>query len=95
MTTVNQTEQLVRPVTDFDIVIARCSVRNGDTAIFSVSYQTIPITEQFKSNYGKRIYSVGGNLDCAMSFAFTDENTIKLTSSRTSESVEELLGVKI
>ena len=95
LTSVNQESQLTRPVTDFDLVIARCSVRNGDASILSVSYSTIPITEHFKSNYGKYIYSVGGNLDCVVAFTFTNANTLKLISRRSVDSVEELIGIKL
>ena len=91
--TVGETQVLLSPITKFDMIWVGFSVSNDSSALL-VSSILIPVKNFLEDNYGKFIYSVGGNLDTATSIAFIDANTIKFTSKIANEYVLGVRGMR-
>lgn len=89
MNTPTGTEQILSiPITDFDFIFLSFTV-DSDPTVLQVSSELIPV-EFIKFNYGKYIYSVGGNLDTKAAVKFMYDKCI---SFEMKSNHEVLLGV--
>ena len=87
------TEQILSlPITDFDFIFLSFTV-DSDTTVLQVSSELIPV-ELIKSNYGKYIYSVGGNLDTKAAVKFTYNKCVRFEMKGNHEVLLGVYGIR-
>lgn len=87
------TEQILSlPITDFDFIFLSFTV-DSDPAALQVSSELIPV-EFIKTNYGKYIYSVGGNLDTKASVTFMYDKCVRFETKGNHEVLLCVYGIR-
>lgn len=87
------TEQILSlPITDFDFIFLSFSVDSDPTAP-QVSSELIPV-EFIKNNYGKIIYSVGGNLDTKSAVKFMYDKCVRFEMKANHEILLGVYGIR-
>ena len=84
---------LLHPITDYDFIWINFGVTSDGTAL-SVSNIFVPVYTFLNNNYGKFLYSVGGNMDTSIGVTFVDENTIKIAIRGGNEYIMAIIGYK-
>lgn len=92
MNTVNEEQQLSQPITKFNFIFFSFTVISADTSVLQVSSELIPV-DFITPNFGKAIYSVGGNIDTKAAVTFTDASTIKFIMKGMNEAVLGVYGL--
>lgn len=94
ITEVGEIRELIKPITDFDFIWIDFGV-TGDNSAISVSTLWIPVAAFADQNYGKYIYSVGGNLDTRAAIVFTDATHISFAGKGNKEYIISIRGYKL
>lgn len=80
------------PITDFDFIFLSFTV-DSDPTVLQASSELIPV-EFIKSNYGKCIYSVGGNLDTKTAIKFMYDKRICFEMNGNHEVLLGVYGIR-